>query len=250
MKRYVDFRQGPDALTGSVHDGPTGYYPGFGSLRQRCDRDGSAGLSADGKKIDQRCGRMVLLWALWISVWLLTAHVPSVHADGEPRIVDGTRFEPVVTVEEFRLEIKGTALLRYLKLIKAYVGALYLPPDTPGSQALDDLPRRLVLEYRVAISAEDFAKATRESIRKNESPELFQTLEADIEALNRLYRDVSAGDRYALTYLPGKGTELSLNGQPLGTLEGAAFSRALFAIWIGDTPIDKTFRDRLLGERP
>jgi hypothetical protein len=51
-----------------------------------------------------------------------------------------------------------------------------------------------------------------------------------------------------LTYIPGKGTTLSYNTIPLGTIEGIEFSKALFSIWIGENPIDEGFRDRLLGK--
>ena len=61
-----------------------------------------------------------------------------------------------------------------------------------------------------------------------------------------LYEDVEPGDRYALTYAPGVGTELALNGRRLGVLEGADFSAALFSIWIGDEPLDESLRDQLL----
>jgi hypothetical protein len=49
--------------------------------------------------------------------------------------------------------------------------------------------------------------------------------------------------------LPGRGTELALNGTPLGTLVGTDFSRALFGVWPGEKPIDRSFRDTLLGVR-
>ncbi|MDD1633559.1 MAG: chalcone isomerase family protein, partial [Methylococcaceae bacterium] len=64
---------------------------------------------------------------------------------------------------------------------------------------------------------------------------------------NRLYRDVKEGDRYALDYAPGKGTTLSLNGSPLGTIEGADFAAAYYAIWLGAKPISDTMRDELTG---
>ncbi len=65
-----------------------------------------------------------------------------------------------MTVNQTRLKLQGAALLRYMYFIEAYTGALYLPGTADGSRALEDLPKHLVLEYRVAISAEDFAKAT------------------------------------------------------------------------------------------
>lgn len=56
-----------------------------------------------------------------------------------------------------------------------------------------------------------------------------------------------AGDRGTLTYLPGRGTELTLNGRPLALIEGADFARAYFDIWLGPDPIDAGLRDALLG---
>jgi hypothetical protein len=163
--------------------------------------------------------------------------------------VDGTVFSNTVTVGQTQLHLKGAALLRYLYFIEAYTGALYLPETTDGSRALDDIPRQLVLEYRVAISADDFARATEKKIRDSVSDADFQRLLPKITALNRLYRDVVPKDRYALTYIPGSGTLLTWNDIPLGTIDGEEFARAVFSIWIGDNPIDKGFRDRLLGKQ-
>jgi hypothetical protein len=58
---------------------------------------------------------------------------------------------------------------------------------------------------------------------------------------------VEPGDRYALTYIPGMGTELSLNGEAKGTIQGADFAAAIFSIWLGTKPIDKGLKRQLLG---
>lgn len=163
--------------------------------------------------------------------------------------VDGTRFNHTLETHQLRLHLKGTALLRYMVFIKAYTGALYLPEDADGSEALEDIPKHLVLEYRVEISAEDFAAATSKKMSDAVNPDDFERLRPEMEALNRLYQDVIPGDRYALTYVPGIGTQLLLNGRPLGTIPGAEFARALFSVWLGDNPIDTAFRDRLLGRK-
>jgi len=162
--------------------------------------------------------------------------------------VDGTNFAPLVNIIDNQLHLKGAALLRYLVFIKAYAGALYLPEGVDGSHALEDTPKHLVLEYRVAISAADFADATARKIKDSVNSETYLKIQPHIQSLNQLYRDVQAGDRYSLTYIPGKGTQLTYNTTPLGTVEGSDFSRALFSIWIGDNPIDRTFRDKLMGK--
>lgn len=162
--------------------------------------------------------------------------------------VKGTEFSKSIDVPGTHLKLSGAALLKYMVFIEAYTGALYLPDNTNGSDALDDVPKHLVLEYRVKISSDDFAQATLAQIKASVSKAVFHRLEPKIESLNRLYKDVRPQDRYALTYLPGRGTRLTLNDVPLGTIYGAEFAKALFGIWIGENPIDEPFRDRLLGK--
>jgi hypothetical protein len=67
--------------------------------------------------------------------------------------------------------------------------------------------------------------------------------------MSALYEDVVAGDRYALTYRPDLGTELSKNGRHLRTIPGADFAAAYFGIWLGDAPLDDALRDQLLAPR-
>jgi len=163
-------------------------------------------------------------------------------------MIDGTGFSNSIDVQKSRLYLKGAALLRYWIFVEAYAGALYLPKNSNGDQALDDIMKSLELEYRVAISADDFARATRQKIKETVSSSTFNRLLPKIETLNRLYKSVRPGDRYALTYVPGEGTQLIYNSTLLGRIEGADFATALFGIWIGDDPIDKGFRDKLLGK--
>jgi hypothetical protein len=69
----------------------------------------------------------------------------------------------------------------------------------------------------------------------------------EIDRFNEFYEDVEPGDRYELTYLPGVGTELALNGQSRGRVEGAEFASALFSIWLGRQPFDASLKRKLLG---
>ena len=163
--------------------------------------------------------------------------------------VEGITFAETYQVEDIELHLRGSSLLRYLIFIKAYVGAFYMLPQEDARQALGPTPRRLELEYFHAISASDFADATRQKIADNVTAETLATITDRLEQFNALYRDVQPGDRYALTYRPGSGTELSLNGTPLGLIAGDDFAAAVFAIWLGTDPIDTDFRDALLGVR-
>ena len=184
-------------------------------------------------------------WKLFfVMLLVLNASAPAVIAEVQ---VGGVKFSQAIEIGNTPMSLKGYGLLRYMVLIKAYAGALYLAESSDQADALDPVAKRLELQYFHAISREDFARATRKKIMDNVSGEEAARIQLKIDQFAELYRSVEPGDRYSLTYLPGEGTELALNGQALGTIPGSDFARAVFAIWLGPNPIDSDFRDLLLG---
>ncbi len=165
--------------------------------------------------------------------------------------VGGARFAEQMEVGGAELSLHGVGLMRYRSLFNGYAAALYLDgsvAEEPTSvSVLADVPRRLEIEYFWSIPAEKLAEATLDGVARNTDPRTFEALRERVGRLNRLYRDIEAGDRYALTYLPGVGTELAHNGRRLGVIEGADFSAALFAIWLGEQPLDESLRRQLLS---
>ena len=144
--------------------------------------------------------------------------------------------------------LRNVALLRYLKFIKAYVAALYLPEGVKAEDVLSDVPKRLEISYLVSIKGPDFDKGAAPVLERNQTPAERAGIQGRIDRINAAYKDVKPGDRYALTYLPGRGTELALNGTPLIVIEGSDFAAAYFGIWLGREPIDdKLKRDLLKG---
>ena len=163
--------------------------------------------------------------------------------------VEGVSFLPSIQTEGGEsLELKGVGLLRYRVLLKGYVAALYLAEAPAEADSVrDDVGRRLEIEYFWKIRAKDFARVTLEGIARNVDDETFASLREPIARFNTFYRDVRPGDRYALTYLPGAGMELALNGEQLGVIEGEEFASAIFSIWFGDEPVDERLKRQLLG---
>jgi hypothetical protein len=160
--------------------------------------------------------------------------------------IEGINFDDQYKTEDLVLNLRGTGLLRAMVFAKVYVGALYLPEDCPSELALSNVPKRLEVEYFRSIAGDDFGPATNKKISENVDPQTYERLQPRIEYHNSLYQDVQPGDRYALTYIPGKGTELTLNGEPRGVIEGADFAAALFSIWLGSKPISESMKKELL----
>jgi len=173
----------------------------------------------------------------------------SVPEDVHALTVENILFVDSTTIGGTPVPLRNAALLRYLKFIKAYVAALYLPEGVKAEDALSDLPKRLEISYLVSIKGPDFDKGAAPVLERNQTPAELARLKGRLDRINAAYKDVKPGDRYSLTYLPGRGTELALNGTPLIVIEGADFATAYFGIWLGREPIDEKLKRDLLKGR-
>lgn len=159
--------------------------------------------------------------------------------------VGDVHFAAQVAAGTRRLDVHGAGVLRYRGLVRAYAAALYLEPGTPPDRALEDVPKRLEIEYFWSLDAEDFANAANELLARTQTPDRLAALRERLQYFHLRYEAIAPGDRYALTYTPGVGTELSKNGRPLAVVAGSDFAAAYFAMWLGDDPIDVGLRDAL-----
>ena len=158
-------------------------------------------------------------------------------------------FENVIVQDRKELKKTGTGTLTYLRIFNVYNAAFYLESGTSVDEVLGDNAKRFEVSYLRSFDGEDFGNATYEALRKSIPASEIERLRPRIDYHNSLYEAVVPGDRYSVTYIPGKGTELARNGVVVGLIEGADFAAALFSIWVGDNPIDNKFRRQLLGLR-
>jgi len=181
--------------------------------------------------------------ALLAALVALCAALAAGSAAADPVV----KFSPEISIDGRTVPLRGTGRLVWMKLVTVYDAALYLPMDVAAKDVLTDVPKQLELSYHVSIEGHKFGESATPFLEKNVPQDTLAMLKPRIEQLNKLYRDVKEGDRYALTYAPGKGTTLSLNNGPLGTIEGADFAAAYYAIWLGAKPISDSMRDELTG---
>jgi hypothetical protein len=185
---------------------------------------------------------IVYITAIIIVITLIGA-TPNVNGAEIERV----HFENTYETEGLQMRIQGAGLLRYLGFIKAYVGALYLEEGSLVTDVLSDKPKRLEVEYFHALKGKDFGVTINKVIAKNTDALTLEKIRPQIDYHNSLYEDVQPGDRYSLTYIPAKGTELALNGKTKGIIKGADFASAIFSMWLGEFPMNKPFKKQLLG---
>jgi hypothetical protein len=198
--------------------------------------------AGDRRHAHVRRGRLHRTLAGLLVAWILAVPPAALGAE-----IEDVPFPGRVRAGDRTLPLFGLGLLRYRVLFRGYVGGLYLPDGVPASRTLDDVPKALELYYFWDIEGSLFGDAANEMLARRHPPERVAALRERLDRLHGLYRDVEAGDRYRLTYVPGEGTTLTHNGTALGTIPGADFAADYFGIWLGADPINEAFRDQMFG---
>lgn len=168
--------------------------------------------------------------------------------------VAGVKFD-----ESIRLGTSDTILngagLRTKLFFKVYAMALYLPARaTTAAEAISaPTPRRIHIVTLRELTAEQFADALVEGIRRNHDEATFVALKPRTEAFrNALLALHSApeGTVVDIDQQPDGSTRLAVGGKPQGqAIAGADFYQALLRIWLGDKPVDEALKRSLLGSQ-
>ena len=165
---------------------------------------------------------------------------------------DGVTLEDRVTVDGKPLVLNGRLGLRVRKIllvsVKVYVIGLYLEAPTTDARAIlaADRIRRVDLVVRRDLSGADVSNAIAEAMNEA-SPTRKDALAPRIAAFQKLFSNVATGERVSLTYVPAKGTTVTIQGSDKGSIPGDDFAEALFSVWLGARPIQEDVKNDLLG---
>ena len=145
------------------------------------------------------------------------------------------------TAPEVRLQ--GGGELRYFGL-SIYDGFYWSPVRAFSVEQ----PFALDLHYHRDLKGHGIAERSIDEIRKLGvgSPDEQSRW---LEAMRRLFPDVSKGDRLTGVNVPGRGAKFFHNGAPIGEIADTQFARAFFGIWLDPKTSRPDFRRLLLGER-
>ena len=188
--------------------------------------------------------RKLLLGALLISSVLLgPATAPAAAAT-----LAGVTLPDKAEAGGQALVLDGLAL-RTKFFIKVYVGGLYLPAKerSPAKVMGADAPRRMSFHFLYSVSAKQMCDAWDEGLADN-SPSAPGEVKAAFKTLCSYMEAIPKGNEMVLTYLPGQGTQVEVNGKTKGTLPGKPTADAVLATWIGPHPgPGEDFKKGVLG---
>lgn len=182
-----------------------------------------------------------------ITVFLLTL---AAAAPAPARDVDGVNVPDSLTVpgEKKTLILNGAGLRKRL-FVKVYVGALYtVDPIAQAERVLGATTTRVMrLQFVRAIEAETLAKGWKDSFAANHSPFEMQGLDTRLAQFNGYMPNVKENDVLRIDLLPRGTTQVAVNDQVRGTIEGVDFQRAVLKAWIGPKPADGDLKKAVLG---
>ncbi|HTO88186.1 MAG TPA: chalcone isomerase family protein [Thermoanaerobaculia bacterium] len=161
--------------------------------------------------------------------------------------VAGVKMPDSLTFEGKTLKLNGAGLRKKL-LFKVYVAGLYV--ESPSKDAAAVLSANEIKSMRLhilrSLKGSQVTEAISEGFERN-SKEQMPKLKARLEKLGTMIPDVTEGDEIALTWVPDKGTHVTVRGTDRGSIEGQDFADALFAVWLGPNPVQDDLKKALLG---
>ena len=124
-----------------------------------------------------------------------------------------------------------------------YRVSLYLPSRDGGMDRItrDSLPKAFHMEVLYHGSMPD-------EIPDDWAEELLPPIpDPKLEKLRQVYRGLEQGDEVVVTYAPGAGTAVKLNGETIFTDPGAELIGGVVDVFLGPDPVSEDIREGLLG---
>ncbi len=154
-----------------------------------------------------------------------------------------------LTIDSQTLILNGAGIRKKL-FIKVYQASLYLAEKTSSIDTIISMPgtknvRMDILHSKIA--AKKSRTAWLNGMEKNLSETDFNTNKSSLDLFNALFPDLHKGDQVDISFHPGTGTKLTVNGEFLGTVPGDNFFSALLMVWLGDKPADRHLKKDMMG---
>lgn len=160
-------------------------------------------------------------------------------------VVSEVRLPETRQVEGETLQLNGAGLRT--KVVKVYVGGLYLEePTTDAQEAIQSQQtKRMELHVLRDLSKAQVAETIMEGFRKSSSQDMGK-LQDRLTRLVNAIPDVKRGEILNVTYVPGQGTTVVGPRISPITIEGDDFAQALFSVWLGENPAQANLKQALL----
>ena len=166
----------------------------------------------------------------------------------------GVKYDEAADLRGTRLHLNGAGI-RYKGPFKVYTAGLYLPKKAGTPEEILAMPgaKRMSVVMLRDIDASELGKLFVRGVEDNMDRSAMAKLIPGLMRMSQIFTDhknLKSGDQFALEWIPGTGTVVTVRGVPQGEpFKEPEFFNALMRIWLGPVPADWKLKESLLGKQ-
>lgn len=180
---------------------------------------------------------------------ILLAIVSVSFTQAQTTEVDGVTLENTISLDGSDLALNGAGT-RVKYFMDMYVGGLYVTTKTSDASKViagdEPMAMRLTIVSSL-ISSDKMTDAVDDGFDEVLGRKM-SSMQKEINTFKSFFKEeITEGDVFDISYSKANGTVVYKNGTKKGAIAGIDFKKALFAIWLGDSPADKKLKKGMLG---
>ena len=167
--------------------------------------------------------------------------------------VSGVRFDDIADLKGSKIQLNGAGV-RYKAVFRVYAAGLYLSRKAGTTEDVLAAPgaKRMTITMLRDIDSTELGKLFARGMEDNMDKSAFSKLIPGVLRMSQIFSDhkkLNAGDTFALDWVPGTGTVVTVRGVQQGEpFKEPDFFNALLRIWLGPNPADWKLKEALLGK--
>lgn len=181
---------------------------------------------------------------------LLVISIAFVTSPAQAKKLRGVELAETATIGGNELILNGAGVRTRL-IIKLYVGSLYTTTKSDDAAAILDADEPMAIRLNIIsdlLTRKKMVKALKAGFKNSTGGNTAPIQPQIDQMLGLMQGKIGTKDQYTLHYKPGSGTHVSKNGEEVGLVEGLEFKKALFGIWLSDSPAQGSLKAGMLGK--
>jgi hypothetical protein len=157
--------------------------------------------------------------------------------------------ETLQTEDGILLQLNGAGI-RSKFFFDIYLAELYLEhPSSAANEVIEATGRKRVVMHFLydKVEKDKLITGWNEGFTENTKAEEVVKLQERINRFNAMFVDVTKDDIIVLDFIPDQGTAVTIAKQEKGVIPGKDFNDALLRIWMGEKPVTKGLKEKLLS---
>ncbi len=134
--------------------------------------------------------------------------------------------------------------------VQIYESGLYLQRPSSDARAILEADELMAIRVKITsglVSRSSLVSSLQEGLAQSTGGKPESIAQETQQLMQTLKDEVKKNDYYDFVNVPNRGLYVLKNGSVQGVIPGLAFKKALFGIWLSDSPVDQGLRQAMLS---